>query len=189
MAFIAVALTLCGGSSETRSANAASKDECATNLTSMWWLLKDWVGDGDTFPPGLSSLAESATNLDLFICSGSGRRAPPSASITNVDAWSDYIYVANQRDTPPDMVPLLISPPENHGGHYGYVVWNYSSKAAQLPASRIRALVVTPWCMETNATELQLQMLKEEIVVRVPDHLRKFYPNPYRAKGAFETTK
>ena len=87
------------------------------------------------------------------------------------------------------MIPLLISPPENHGGHYGYVVWNYSSKAAQLPATRIRALVITPWCMETNATELQLQMLKEEIVVRVPDHLCKFYPNPYQAKGASDTKK
>ena len=188
IATIIVALFGSSACTTSKAAERSSTEVCLTNLTEVWWLLHRWVGEGDTFPPHLGSLAGYTTNRNLFSCPAVRRNERLVGSLTNVDEWTDYIYVANQRDVPPLDVPILICPPENHDGQNGCVVWKWGGVQC-LSADRIRALVARPWCMVTNATELQKQYLKRDIVVIVPERLRRAYPEAYRAKQSDRTQK
>lgn len=111
-------------------------------------------------------------NVTRFVCPGTGTRP---GSFSNVDEWTDFIYVGNNIDSRPD-VPMIISPPENHDGQYGYVVMPIEG-IIRLPSIQVRALINEPWLVATNETEDNLNAIKREISVNVPPKFRPYYPN------------
>jgi len=145
------------------------------------------IGGDGCFPETLSNLTQfqvvpkEGTNAWLmvpdldsnyFVCPGTGSIP---GSISNVEEWSDYIYIGNSKNTIPD-VPVLISPPENHNGKYGYIVVP-GQATMRLPSSEVRAVIKEPWILATNETPDNIENVKRDIIVNVPRRLRAYYTN------------
>ncbi len=150
---------------------------CAQNLYEVGGLLRDSIPVEPDYPESLADLSSVTTNVGLFVCPVTGHKPH---RLKTVEAWSDYIYVASlPLDLEDPKVALLICPPENHGGGYGYVLWS-TRDVEKLSAADIRRLVETPWCFATNAPQPELDKLRKQVVVRVPKPLRRYYPEKNR---------
>jgi len=114
-----------------------------TNMMAIYWKLVEWESSDDKFPPSFSVLTNVSPSL--FVCPNSGHL--PGA-MTNVDQWTDYIYMPSAHDWIRLDLAVLIDPPENHEGKYGYVLFG-GGWVKQLPADKVRALIKEPWCMPT----------------------------------------
>jgi hypothetical protein len=158
----------------------------SNNLRSILLNLYCTVNDGGHYPESLSAMTKydikiktesnKTSVLDLnsnyFVCPDTGTHA---GTMTNVDDWTDYIYVGNSIDSIPS-VALIISPPENHHGKYGYVV-TPDRGIMRLPPSEVRALVIEPWLLATNETAAHIDDVKRYIKVNVPLKLQPYYTN------------
>ena len=111
-------------------------------------------------------------NSNYFVCPGTGTHP---GNMADVDEWTDFIYVGNVEDTAPE-VPLLISPPENHRGKYGYVATS-GRGILRLPSNEVRALIIEPWLLSTNETADNIDSIKRSIKVNVPPRLQRLYTN------------
>jgi hypothetical protein len=151
-------------------------------MMAIWLKLEAWGSEDGRggFPPSLSVLTDAAPSL--FLCPSSGRE--PGA-VTNVDEWTDYIYVPNAEDWMRVDLAVLICPPENHGGKYGHVVFG-GGQMRRLPAAQAKALIKEPWCMPTPARKsISIRSYEGEIpfaeyartniTVHVPDRFRQIY--------------
>ena len=175
---VALLVTGCAQPLFSSADDKRSVDSVVTNnLKQIWWLLYDAIGDRDVFPKSLAELNNTNVNANLFICPGRGSKA---ASMRSIEQWTDYIYVGSVWPGVP-RTALIISPPENHGGGYGYVFYA-DSCMAQLPAATIHALVKEPWIMDTNASASNIDYLKKRISIRVPRRLLQHYPARIDAK-------
>jgi len=65
----------------------------------------------NTYPTRLSELVGGGVVAHDFVCPGSHS---PTGSLTNVDQWTDYIYVADKRGLHEPGTPVLLCIPENH---------------------------------------------------------------------------
>src|SRR6266705_1566176 len=114
---------------------------CAQNLHKLGVELRAAIPVAPEYPGSLADLATVTTNRSLFTCPNTRR---PGGDLKIVEDWSNYIYVANLPDLFSDThVALLICPPENHSGNYGYVLW-LDGVAQKLSAPDIRNLIATP---------------------------------------------
>ncbi len=139
-------------------------------MTAIWWQMSNWEGDGDHFPPSLSCLTNAKSSI--FICPETGHSP---GVLTNVDQWTDYIYVPELPDAGRQDVAVLICPPENHGGAYGHVLWG-GGWCVRLPPDKTRALIREPWCMPTAARSAGFdQFVKPKIKVQIPEKFRPEY--------------
>lgn len=130
-----MACILTGCSTPAKSA----ADLCTTNMMAILSKLDEAEGDGDRFPGSLNVLLDASPSL--FVCPASGHR---SGRMTNVDDWTDYIYVPNAQDWMRLRLAVLICPPENHHGKYGHVVFGGGMKE-RLPPDEVRKLIREPW--------------------------------------------
>jgi hypothetical protein len=128
------------------------------------------MGKNDSFPKTLAKLSRPNLDNNLFVCPGTGSQA---ASMRTVEEWADYIYIGNVWEGV-SRTALVLSPPENHGGDYGYVVC-VDGYITRLPAAQCRPLVKEPWRMNTNASASNIDYLKNRVSVRVPKRLRPYY--------------
>jgi hypothetical protein len=150
---------------------------CYTNMVEIWRLLKNWTHEGGwPFPSSLAVLASRATNTALFVSPLSGRGA---GALADLDDWTDFIYVANEDDGVDPNNALLISPPENHGGRFGLVLWN-GGEIDRVSPDETRRLIEAPWLRATNASPSEIENLRPTFRVRVPKGLRALYPHAYR---------
>jgi hypothetical protein len=161
-----------------RSANVAfSAELCVTNLTAIWWKLIRHMGDGDTFPATLAGLETVGAKPEWFICPGS-TNVP--ASMASVEEWTDFIYVSGVSGASDLYIPLLISPPENHAGEFGIVVWR-GGNADRLPPDQVRKLIDEPWARAMDTRPESIMADKKEIRLRVPKRFRDVYPRAYKS--------
>jgi hypothetical protein len=155
-------------------------DACSTNMMQIAVALRIAIGESDRFPASLTTLTNVPFfNSSLLVCPLTGH--VPGA-ISNAEAWTDYIYVGNGLEGGMCDVALLISPPENHGGKFGYVLWGCGN-VTQLDASYVRALIKAPWCLparvrgETFVREDGFdKFVKPTIKVRIPARFAGIYP-------------
>ncbi|MCX6925456.1 MAG: hypothetical protein NT154_19945 [Verrucomicrobia bacterium] len=151
-------------------------------MKSIWWRMHDWEGEGDQFPASLSVLTDAP--VSLFVCPNSGRQ--PGA-ITDVDAWTDYIYVPSTHDWMRLDLAVLVCPPENHGGKYGHVIFG-DGWGERLPAAQVRALIKERWCRPTpgrrsigiylgpNGTEIPfVDYARTNVTVSIPQRFQAVY--------------
>lgn len=160
----------------TASASLAQVGDnlCASNMMAVWWLLRQWQGDGIDFPRDLSAVV-STTNSAYFLCPGVAREPGPIAAVND---WTDFIYVGGMSSTDPQ-VAILLSPPEDHGGNFGIVVWE-GGYVSRVTPQEFEKLLKAPWCMATRAQEEGIiGQLKKEVTVQVPRRFRQQYPNAY----------
>jgi hypothetical protein len=145
---------------------------CLTNLATLSVRLQTplapWSPNGESFPSTLQQLVTPKTPLSVFVCPATGHKPGPS---TNIEQWTDYIYFASQKQLLMN-IPLVICPPENHGGKFGHVLWQHIGRD-RLPPDQIRALIENPWNMAAN------DPLDDVLVVRVPQRLQRIYTNAY----------
>ncbi len=160
---IVIALPLLGGCS-------SSGGRCAANMRELCFQIKRWNFEGDTYPPSIASLGMT-NDAKLFVSPGSGHVA---GAMTNVEDWTDYIYVSGPNEPCMFDVALLICPPENHGGRYGHVCFG-SGDIARLPADRIRAAVKEPWGLRRQADWFHEQHFAERIRSQIPGTYRALY--------------
>ncbi len=189
LAIIAFCLLLVGCSPTTRT-SAGRANLCMTNMMAIYWEVRYWNFNGDTFPPSLASLAQT-NPPPQFVCPCSGHTP---GSMTNVEVWTDYIYLSG---TYMDSMLLgdvatLICPPENHGGHFGHVVWG-DGVIERLPADKIRALIKAPWCMpragrrsisisDGSGGHIPItEYLRTNTTLHVPERFRRLYPGWHHA--------
>jgi hypothetical protein len=99
--------------------------------------------------------------------------------MTNVEEWSDYIFIGGGMEGGMCDVALLICPPENHGGKYGHVIWGCGwgrDLPVTLPADRIRALIREPWSRSIGIRGSGFdEFVKPELRVRIPERFRSAY--------------
>src|SRR6516164_5517117 len=107
LTIIPLCLLLAVGCSSRADHEPAGQDRCTTNMMEVWWELHNWIGDGDRWPPSFASLSDT-TNTSIFVCPYTGHKA---GSLTNVEEWTDYIYIGGASEGMCD-VALLIWPPE-----------------------------------------------------------------------------
>lgn len=146
----------------------------SNNLVEIWHLLQDATGESDHFPKRFSDLNLSAETAKLFVCPGTANRP---GSLTNIEDWTDYIYVGDAWQAVP-FAALVISPPENHQGKFGFVLCQ-GLIVLQLPPNQIRMLIKEPWLLATNTPSDNIDYLKQRMVVRVPKRLKAFYSDAY----------
>jgi hypothetical protein len=142
-------------------------------MMEVWWELHNWIGDGDRWPPSFASLSDT-TNTSIFVCPYTGHKA---GSLTNVEEWTDYIYIGGASEGMCD-VALLICPPENHGGKYGHVLWHCGwgrDLPVTLPAAQIQALIREPWCRSTSFRGSGFDKYETRMQIRIPERLRPIY--------------
>ena len=147
-----------------------------TNLDNLSLLIRYAEGEGDGSPYILQAVAETdlappgLMKPELFVCPATGHK--PGA-IKSVSEWSDYIYVGKMADY---MIgaALVICPPENHGGKYGYVLFN-GVLSSRLPADQVRRLITNPFCMVTNLSEGLIKHSVTNVVIQIPDRLKPYY--------------
>lgn len=176
---LTIAIWNCGcRRSQTKEEESASA--CMLNLQEAYWALRVRLGDGYRFPASLSSLAETTTNSAIFVCPGSGHEA---GAMTNVEDWTDFIYVGNHEDIQDPDFALLISPPENHGGRFGLVLW-HGGNVVRLSPEQTRRLIEAPWFLATNAPNDHIEGLKRILTVQVPKRFENLYTNAWRSAGS-----
>jgi hypothetical protein len=176
-AIILVCVAFVSGCSAGRK---PSGDPCAANMIAIWDKMDEWEGDRDRFPASLNSVGSTP---QLFVCPSSGHKEGTS---TNVDEWTDYIYVPSAQDWMRLDLAILICPPENHDGKYGNVLLG-GRVVRRLPAAQVRALIKEPWCMPTpgrksitisgpNGTEIPFaEYARTNITVVIPERFRSIY--------------
>jgi hypothetical protein len=151
-----------------------SVDTCVSNcLYQIGLALMDEAGDRNHFVWSFSYLKEAQTEPGIFSCCNTTN---PSTASGSVDKWTDYILIGN---TPVDWIPqapIVISPPENHGGKYGYVLYP-GLTISRFPADTVRALIREPWCLATNESSDVVEFYKTSVHVQVPDRFRSIYTN------------
>jgi hypothetical protein len=154
-------------------------DLCLSNLTSVWEGCQRWMGDSAIYPSNLSVLAQPIiTNSAVFVCPATGHKP---GSVTNVDQWTDYIYFASAPELY-DQIPVLICPPENHGGKFGHVIWQ-GRHTDRLTPAQISGLIREPWNMQAPLSSMALARYQESIVIRIPERVRGIYTNAYQPKA------
>ena len=95
-----------------------------------------------------------------------------------VEDWTDFIYVGNNTEQVP-YAALIISPPENYHGDYGYLL-TVDGVFLRLPAAQLRKVVEEPWLLATNTPPQNIDYLKRQIVLRVPKRFSVLYANAGR---------
>jgi len=151
---------------------------CVSNMETVRRLVSTCNPDGIFYPPSLSLVATNATNLAVFLSPTTGHQPGPAKA---VDDWTDFIYVGSLPKEMQPYIPLLISPPENHGGGFGLVLWDEFPVTRASPRM-IRTLIQQPWALATNASEIRIEELKRRVVVRIPPSLQRIYTNAYSFK-------
>jgi hypothetical protein len=116
--FFALRFFGCARDREAKGDGAIEMLTVSNQMKRVYFELRDALGDGDHFPVSFAEMKSRSVNRHLFILPGSGSKI---GNMESVEDWTDFIYVGNNTELVPD-VALIISPPENHGGEYGYVV-------------------------------------------------------------------
>jgi hypothetical protein len=151
-------------------------EACAKHLKEIRWQLHCWVGDGEQFPPDLASISTS-TNAYLFVCPGTAHQA---GQATAVNFWTDYIYFGKQIEDPRFRIPMIICPPENHGGRRGVVVWRDGS-TERISQGAVKSLTQVPWALAKEVPTVLVLENRAAIEVCVPPRLLPIYSNAYPA--------
>ena len=183
--WLMVCITACSKSTTLSDKVTPESDiTVSNNLQHIIVRLYCTISSGGEYPKKLSGLVEydakikrlESGSLELnpndFVCPGTGTHP---GRMTNVDEWTDYIYVGGASDGVPG-IALLISPPENHHGEYGYVVTE-DKGILRLPPGEVRALVKEPWLWATNTDAAILESVKRNLQINIPVRLRSYYTN------------
>jgi hypothetical protein len=164
-------LAVHGCSQPTVSSKAGESDQTSQDFEKICRLLRDQMLAGDSFPKSLAELRpDLATNLSLFVCESTGSRP---GTLPEIEEWTDYIYIGNM----PPVIPgaaMLISPPENHSGEAGYVLFA-GCTVSRLSPSDVRRLIKDPLCMATNSPPNNVAYVRQLLQIRIPKRLRPYY--------------
>jgi hypothetical protein len=149
----------------------------SNNLAHVYLVLREAVGNGAYFPKGFDEL-RSSVNSNLFVCPAGGAKPGP---MREAGQWTDYIYIGNLTEGALMHVALVISPPENHEGNYGYVLFT-DGVVSRFSADQVRQLIMDPFKMATTRespsnTPQNIAYDKERVIVRVPQKLKQCYPD------------
>ena len=147
----------------------------SNNLTQIYLTLRR----GNILPTSLNELGApvnsnlfASVDTNLFVCPTTGHRP---GHITDIEKWTDYIYIGNPFADALVGVPLIISPPENHDGKLGFVLFS-DGVVSRLPSEEVRLLIRNPFCLATNESLGNIAAAKTRTAVSLPDRLRSYYP-------------
>jgi hypothetical protein len=142
----------------------------SNNLRQVGMLLNTWALAGDRFPTNFHGLGPSV-NSSLFVVPGLSTNPGP---IARIEDWTDYIYLGNLMAGPSFDVAMVISPPENHGGDYGFVL--YAGGVVKcLPAEAVRKLIKDPFCIDAKRDPGHAANERLACVMNVPQRLKGYY--------------
>lgn len=133
------------------------------------WIAAARTKDGFRYPKDFETVAQSVTNLSMFLFNCDTNRV---GSVSNLLTWADFIYFGNISEG--SGLPLIISPGENHGGKFAYVVNSYGSLEKVDPDYAAR-LILQPWLATGNFTENHINRLKKDINLQIPDKFKALY--------------
>ena len=156
--------------------NTADTTSISNQLRQVYFKLRAAMDDGDRFPASFSQLKYAKLDGQLFVCPGSGSRA---GTMDTIESWSDFIYVGNDSEGVPEL-PLLISPPENHRGEYGYIIF-VDGRISKTPPEVAARLVREPWFLATNSPPANVEYEKNRISVFVPRKFQSEYRDAYKS--------
>jgi hypothetical protein len=139
------------------------KRRCDDNLREILVLLRA-ATPGVDLPSDLSKLASFTTNRFLFVCPETHHSV---GQLTNVMDWTDYIYISGVEEMGPAPTAVIICPPANHHGKWGYVGFNDGSFRQASP-EEVRRLIAEPWSEASDARPEEIQRLKQRIRVVYP---------------------
>jgi hypothetical protein len=174
---IAIAAATVSWSHRRGVPSARNAGLCMRNMVGIWQALDHSLGRGSDYPSSFATFTNWVKNPWIFVCPATKNQP---GTMANVDGWTDYIYVANLSESYPSKIPLLICPPENHGGAFGHIFWLGGGEVETLSPDRIRLLIQTPWIYENNSPSFTLYELKRDVRVRIPPRLAKYYANVYK---------
>src|SRR6266498_2203496 len=134
----------------------------------------------DSFPRSLTELGDPVnaklfTPLDpgLFVCPGTGSKP---GLMGEIEEWTDYIYIGGLTDNALQNAAQIISPPENHNGKCGYVLF-VDGSVWRLPPEQVRRLIKNPFSMAAKEPADVVAYENKRITVNVPKRLKLYYPS------------
>jgi hypothetical protein len=170
-AIAAVMVPSCAANRHLGERKKAEPEGVITNqLVQLWSTIHDLSVEQNRFPLKLADLRSTSLSTDLLVCPGTGSRP---GSLASVEEWSDFIYIGGAWDGVPDCA-LIISPPENHGDEYGYIVC-VDGHFFRLPPNSVRRTIQEPWRLDDDASPANIDYLKQCLWLRVPKRLQQYY--------------
>ncbi len=103
------------------------------------------------YPSSLSCLSSNDTCSELLLCPGVKEPQRGCArALADMDAYTDYIYVAGLTPASPPGIPIVICPPVNHDGKGGNILDTDHSQR-WVPVPEIDKLIDWTYaCAESN---------------------------------------
>lgn len=147
------------------------RDSSTTNqLWRIWLALHKALGDNDRYPKSLSILESTAVDPTIFVSPGTGSKP---GVMNAVEDWADFIYVGGATEDVP-LAAMVISPPENHQGKYGFALC-VAGNIFRISAAEVPELISNPCLFATNTPQENIRHFNNNISVRIPKHLRPYY--------------
>ena len=150
---------------------SAADRATTNNLYQIWQELFALRSTSPWTPETLAALNESSVDRNLFVAASSGSRP---GLMKDVEDWTDYIYVGGI-DIGIDQTVQLVSPPENHRGKFGFVIY-VNGVSQLLTPEEIRLRLKAPWMDDHYANSNTVETIKQRMVLRVPKKLESAYP-------------
>jgi len=141
------------------------------HLREIYHLLHGYMLAGDSFPGSFADLRPEYVKDPTIFLSTASNIVP--GTLATIEEWTDFIYIGGMSLGTP-MAALVISPPENHQGKYGYVLFD-GGKISRLSAAETRALILDPLHEETISPVTNVALIRQVMTVRVPKKLRQYY--------------
>ena len=185
---LSLALVYSACSPSPSSSTQSTDTYTSNNLVQIHLLLRG----GNSFPRSLRELGDpvnaklfTSLNPGLFVCPGTGRKP---GLMGEIEEWTDYIYIGGLTDNALQNAAQIISPPENHNGKYGYVLF-VDGSVWRLPPEQVRRLIKNPFSMATNEPADVVAYESKRITVNVPKRLKLYYPSGDEYPAAAATNK
>jgi len=145
-----------------------TKRDCSEAHLRELWMAAAKMRDY-RYPETFEAVAHSVPDRSIFLATCDTSRV---GSASNLLEWTDFIYFGNVAEG--SGVPLIISPGDNHGGRFAYVVYNDGSLAKVNPDYAAR-LILQPWVATGNFTESNIKFFKERINLQIPGKFKARY--------------
>ena len=150
---------------------SAADRATTNNLYQIWQELFALRSTSPWTPETWADLNKPSVNSNLFVVPGSGTRP---GLMKDVEDWTDFIHVGAIDDLVPRTVEV-VSPPENHHGKFGFIIYHDGGMKC-LPPEEIHLLLKAPWLHADYADDSTTEGIKQRMVLRVPKKLESAYP-------------
>jgi len=148
-----------------------NEKQCLANLKALAGIAYDQAIPGGSTPKSFEEMKPKDLDLAALICPHTETKIGP---FSEASRWADFIYIGGLPGDEPTAI-VVISPPENHLGLYGYAT-DMFRRSKRISKDEIRRIIEKPWIYHPNTGEEKFEnFMKRDMVVRIPEKFKAEY--------------